>query len=82
MWHTMLCVDNLEDLWVQGSLLSPTARAPEISVDRCIDPVDVEIEDKKCKADNEIDDLINNAVVLYIWNTQTYNPADYGDGTI
>ena len=30
----------------------------------------------------EIDDVINNAIILYTYNTQTYRPNDYGELTI
>ena len=82
MWNSMLCVDSLQDLSVQGGLFSAQAKVPEISVDRCVDLDDVYKKEKLCKADTEIDDLINDIVILYAYNTQIYRPDVYGDLTV
>ena len=74
VWPFMTCFDSGEDgVNLRGSATTPS-QFLELAVNRC--------RGSNCKSKEEIDALIDKSALLYVYNTETYRPNEYGDATI
>ena len=71
----MHCFDDPSKINLQSDLFTNEGILLDIKLIRCV-------EEDYCKSKEEIDAKIDSLVFWHIYNTQTYNPNVYGDGTI
>ena len=77
-YANMNCIDSLNELQFYGAPFdSAFGSYFSISVKKCIDKF-------HCKSTEEIDDFIENneLSILIAYNQATYDPEEYGEGTI
>ena len=71
----MMCVDDLDDLNLQGAYLSAREKTLYIIVDRCTGR-------DSCKSPTEIDQFLESHILTFLHNKQKYDPSSYGNETI
>ena len=71
----MMCVDDPSDLNFQGAFVTPRAMNLYITADRCTGK-------NSCKSPTEIDQFLENHILTFLHNQQSYDPSSYGNETI
>ena len=85
MMPAMICLDDPNEVILHGDWDSSHMTWLELAIIRCSETnlaTGEVIEGKTCKTKDEIDAMIERLLLIYVYNTQIYEPDKYGQATV